>query len=97
VMPPEPKTAEEAWNFHVKHIDDSYLSAMLMGQVESTLACLSCSHQSRSWTCIWQLQLQIEPEVTKVHTESAQPTLNKENNQTEPITKGQAILEKNEY
>ena len=64
VKPEEPKTADEAWNFHIEHVDNSYLSTLLMGQMESILTCLNCGHQSRSWSCIWQLQLQIKFETT---------------------------------
>ena len=58
----EPKTAQEAWDDHVAHVDNSYLSNLFMGQMESTLSCLSCGHKSLSWSAFWQLQLQIVPD-----------------------------------
>ncbi|KAJ6223624.1 hypothetical protein RDWZM_002169 [Blomia tropicalis] len=56
----EPKTRDEAWQYQLKHVDNSYLSNLLMGQIESTLMCNNCSNQSMSWSCFWQLQLQID-------------------------------------
>lgn len=53
----EPKTADEAWQFHVDYVDNSFLSRQFMGQIESKLCCRVCTHQSLSWSCIWQLQL----------------------------------------
>lgn len=53
----EPKTSEEAWAYHEQYIDHSFWSSQLMGQVQSTLNCLTCGHKSLSWSCIWQLQL----------------------------------------
>lgn len=56
------KSAAEAWSLHVCEMDNSYLSSLMMGQLESTLRCLTCGHVSHSWTAIWQLQLQLEKE-----------------------------------
>lgn len=51
--------AHEAWSHQVNDIDNSPYSRLFMGQMESTLSCLGCGHQSRSWECFWQLQLEI--------------------------------------
>lgn len=57
----EPKIAVDAWNWHVKHFDNSFLSESFMGQVESILACKTCQNSiHRSWACIWQLQLSLD-------------------------------------
>lgn len=56
--------AASQWAFQRDFVDDSELASLLMGQVESTLTCLMCEHQSRSWTAIWQLQLQLQTEAS---------------------------------
>ena len=62
-----PQSAQEAWQHHTTFIDDSTLSRIFMGQIESLLTCLSCGHQSYTWSCFWQLQLDI-PTMAKVPT-----------------------------
>ena len=52
-------TPEEAWQYHTTYVDDSPYSMIFMGQMESTLTCLSCGHRSRTWNCFWQLQLSL--------------------------------------
>ena len=56
------QTAEEQWTYHRTYVDDSALSKLFMGQIESMLTCLTCGHKSRSWTAIWQLQIHLESE-----------------------------------
>ena len=50
------------------HADNSYLASVLMGQVESTLSCLTCSNKSLSWSTFWQLAMHIPPEKPKSPT-----------------------------
>ena len=59
---PDFASAAEQWSYHRTYVDDSPLSKLLMGQLESTLTCRTCGNKSRSWTAIWQLQLHLEPE-----------------------------------
>ena len=69
----EPKSAQEAWSQHVATVDDSYLSKVLMGQVESCLTCHACGNTSLSWNCFWQLQLNLTH-----NTDNAKFTENKD-------------------
>lgn len=56
---PEFSNAVDQWTYYCTNVEFSQLANLLMGQVESTLTCLVCSHQSRSWTVIWQLQVDL--------------------------------------
>lgn len=69
----EPSTAQ------VNYVDESPYSRLFMGQMESTLSCLACGHQSRSCEPFWQLQLNVPGDVvegiTIVDTTEPVPTL----------------------
>ena len=62
----EPLTAIEAYNHHVRNVDNSFFSQMFMGQLENILRCLTCSHISKTWCCMWQLQTTILPIITSI-------------------------------
>jgi len=66
-----PNSATDAWQYHINHVDDSYLSDLLMGQLETTLTCRKYGHQSLSWNCFWQLQLQIDKVTPKCAEQSS--------------------------
>lgn len=55
----ELRNAEEAWNHHVANVDNSYFSRLFVGQIESSLKCLTCGNVSLSWSCFWQLPLHL--------------------------------------
>ena len=54
-----PRTATQAWNNHMAHFDNSYLSKMMMGQLQTRLICIKCRSLKLSWSCIWQLTVNI--------------------------------------
>lgn len=58
----EVTNAQEALQYQLQYMDESPYSKIYMGQLESTLTCLSCCHQSRSWEGFWQLQLNLPDE-----------------------------------
>ena len=43
---PNFKSADEQWSYHQTFMDNSPLSKLFMGQMESTLTCLTCGHKS---------------------------------------------------
>lgn len=55
-------SACEQWIHQRTFVDDSPLASLLMGQLESSLTCLTCGRLSRSWNAFWQLQLQLSSE-----------------------------------
>lgn len=57
---PDFKSGSEAWHWHVLYHDDSPLSKLFLGQTATTMTCLICGHKSYSWTCILQIQLEID-------------------------------------
>lgn len=69
----EPSTAQ------MNYIEESAYSRLFMGQMESTLSCLACDHQSRSCEPFWQLQLNVPGDVvegvTVVDPTEPMPTL----------------------
>ena len=56
---PAPTSANNAWQLHVKHYDQSFLSQCLMSQLQSMVTCCKCGHQSLSWNFQWHLPLQL--------------------------------------
>lgn len=56
-----PKSSEEAWHKHKDTTDDSFFSALFMGQIELSLTFEGCKHTKKSWTAFWKLQLDLPP------------------------------------
>lgn len=59
------KNGEQAWNYHVAHVDNSFFSNSLLAMLESTnstvVNCPQCSIETSSkWSFIWHLQLTLD-------------------------------------
>lgn len=77
--------AQEAWQFHSNYVDNSVYSQLFVGQLESSLQCLTCNHVSLSWDCFWQLSLYLKenPNADKMKFNNTSTESTQNNNENE--------------